>query len=79
MLLALEEAGVDDVLSDNTPYEKMGAELCQRSKIVRVAMLRRINREVGTLLQHDGTLTAKDVWDRLHECYGIHKSAIICK
>ena len=75
VLLALEEAGVDDVLCDNTPYDSMGAELRQRSKIVRAAMLRRINREERTLLQHDGTLTAKDVWDRLHESYGIHNAA----
>ena len=75
VLLALEEAGVDDVLCDNTPYDSMGAELRQRSKIVRAAMLRRINREERTLLQHDGTLTAKNVWDRLHESYGIHNAA----
>ena len=75
VLLALEEAGVDDVLCDNTPYDSMGEELRQRSKIVRAAMLRRINREERTLLQHDGTLTAKNVWDRLHESYGIHNAA----
>ena len=44
VLLAMEEAGLDDVLENTTPRDEMNAETKQKSKMVRAAILRRVNK-----------------------------------
>ena len=75
VLLAMEEAGLDDVLGNTTPLDEMNAETKQKSKMVRAAILRRVNKEERSLLQRNTMLSAKDVWDRLHASYGIRNAA----
>eukprot|EP00963_Diacronema_lutheri_P001188 scaffold75_cov392-Pavlova_lutheri.AAC.2 len=71
----MEEAGLDDVLENAKSHDEMDAETKQKSKMVRAAMLRRVNKEERSLLQRDRMLSAKDVWDRLHASYGIQNAA----
>ena len=75
VLLAMEEAGLDDVLGNTTPLDEMNAETKQKSKMVRAAILWRVNKEDRSLLQRNTMLSAKDVWDRLHASYGIQNAA----
>eukprot|EP00963_Diacronema_lutheri_P003024 scaffold244_cov372-Pavlova_lutheri.AAC.4 len=75
VLLAIEEAGLGDVLENATSHDEMDADSKQKSKMVRAAMLQRVNKEERSLLQRGTMLSAKDTWDHLHARYGIQNAA----
>lgn len=75
VLLALEEAGLDDILNSSEMLHEMDQESKAKSKIVRAAILRRVNKEERALLQQNATLTAKQLWEKLHQSYAMRNAA----